>query len=92
MLNIHSDIAPQNISQPQKKGVILAVDDNEAALNKIVSGIRDIGYDPIAARNGREALEILHDSGHEINMVFIDKVMPMMDGIAVVKDSFNIAT
>ncbi len=41
-----------------------------------------LGYDPIFAMNGREAVEIMDDErGRLIDTIFMDMQMPEMDGI-----------
>jgi len=59
---------------------ILVVDD-EALITEVASEMLEtIGYRVITARSGREALEILRDKGHDVDLVILDMVMPDMGG------------
>jgi len=58
---------------------ILIVDDDELALDVLACFLRQDGHEPVLARNGNEALEVLDDQ--ELHMVITDWVMPQMDGL-----------
>ncbi len=68
------------MNRMQKKRV-LVVEDNE--LNRaMLCQILSQEYQILEAENGREALEILREYQDGISLVFLDMVMPVMDGIA----------
>ncbi|MCP4915083.1 MAG: response regulator [Oligoflexia bacterium] len=61
---------------------ILVVEDNKINQKLIKMMLLKLGYDPIFAMNGREAVEIMDDErGRLIDTIFMDMQMPEMDGI-----------
>ena len=63
---------------------ILVVDDS-ASLRQVVSiALKGGGYDVIEACDGKDALSKL--SGRKVNLIISDVNMPVMDGIAFVKE------
>jgi signal transduction histidine kinase/DNA-binding LacI/PurR family transcriptional regulator/HPt (histidine-containing phosphotransfer) domain-containing protein/ActR/RegA family two-component response regulator len=62
---------------------ILAVDDNAINLNVICGLLRQCGVTVSAAASGKEAIEML--SMNQYNLVFMDHMMPGMDGIETTK-------
>ncbi len=70
-----------------KMGMISAmvVDDAEFIRKVIREMLEDAGVDVVAeARNGKEAVEIYKKFGPDL--VFMDMAMPVMDGIAALKE------
>ncbi len=66
-----------------KTGLILVVDDSNAARMQICSIIEDAGYKTIQANNGKVAMNAIQDL--KPVLVFLDLLMPEMDGIDVLK-------
>ncbi len=62
---------------------VLAVDDEPNMRRLLEITLRQAGYQPLIAANGREALEILKKDGADI--VISDLHMPQMDGISLLK-------
>jgi CheY-like chemotaxis protein/HPt (histidine-containing phosphotransfer) domain-containing protein len=62
---------------------ILAVDDNAINLNVICGLLRQCGVTVFAAASGEEAIEMLRKD--QYNLVFMDHMMPDMDGIETTK-------
>ena len=63
---------------------ILVVDDS-ASLRQVVNlTLQSAGYDVIEACDGKDALSKL--SGRKVNLIISDVNMPVMDGIAFVKE------
>ena len=60
--------------------VILAVDDNPSNLKLISTILQSLGSEVIEACNGEEAVEALKNNNN-IDLVFMDIQMPVMDGI-----------
>lgn len=64
---------------------MLAVDDSASIREMIVSVLASKGYRVVAAADGREALQRLR-AAREPWIVLLDIVMPLMDGIAVLRE------
>ena len=61
------------------KRKILIVDDSE--INRsLLSDMLSSEFDILEAENGMEASAILHNQEHEISLMLLDIVMPVMDG------------
>ena len=58
---------------------VLVVDDDEDFLSLLFIYLSRAGYEMLKAKNGLEAIEILKD--HDVDMLIIDLMMPMMDGL-----------
>ena len=61
---------------------ILVVDDEEKFLNSIAERLRLLGFDPIKASNGRQALELAKNT--RIDWAVVDLKMPDMDGLVTI--------
>jgi DNA-binding NtrC family response regulator len=75
-------LPPTNLAYGEGEG-ILVVDDKPAIRRAIVAGLTELGYRPVPAANGPEALDILERSSEEIALVLTDMVMPEMGGFAL---------
>ncbi len=65
---------------------VLVVDDEEFNLEILLKHLKKAGYDPVAARSGEEAWQYLTSpQGRGVNIVLLDKMMPGMNGIEVLK-------
>ena len=62
-------------------GTIMLVDDEEMLRNMGESLLEALGFSPVTAQNGREALEIYRNRGSEIDLILLDLIMPEMGGI-----------
>lgn len=62
---------------------ILAVDDEPSMLRLLEISLRQAGYQPLTAKDGREALDII--STQKIDCVVSDLHMPRMDGLQLLK-------
>ena len=58
---------------------ILVVDDSKIALSMVCQLLMSLGYETVAAEDGRKALSIL-ESNNDLNLVLTDINMPDMDG------------
>ncbi|TAN51450.1 MAG: response regulator [Methylococcaceae bacterium] len=64
---------------------ILVVDDS-ASIRQVVSiALKGAGYEVITANDGQDALKKL--DGHKIHLIVTDVNMPVMDGIAFVREA-----
>ena len=61
-------------------GRILLVDDEEMIIDVAQSMLETLGYQVVACRSGREALDKVYELGDEIDLVIVDMIMPGMDG------------
>ena len=64
-------------------GKILIVDDSNLIRSVTAKATEEAGHEPILAINGEDGLEILRSE--EIDLIFSDVNMPVMDGIEMVK-------
>lgn len=64
---------------------VLIVDDMKMN-RELLSDILEDEYSILEAENGSEAIEILETKNSEISIVLLDLIMPVMDGIAVLKE------
>ncbi|MDP3742760.1 MAG: sigma-54 dependent transcriptional regulator [Methylotenera sp.] len=63
---------------------ILAVDDEPNMLRLLEISLRQAGYQPLTAKDGREALEVIRT--HDVDCVVTDLHMPRMDGLQLLKE------
>jgi two-component system response regulator AtoC len=61
---------------------ILLVDDEEKFLNSIAERLKLLGFDPLKASNGRQALELAKNN--RIDLAIVDLKMPDMDGLVTI--------
>lgn len=67
-----------------KQKIILAVDDEPHMLRLLEISLKQAGYKPVLARDGKEALEIVKNQ--TIDLVVSDLHMPMMNGLDLLKN------
>jgi PAS domain S-box-containing protein len=71
----------RHFDQVQKGSeTILLVDDEEEIVNVGRNFLEKLGYKPLIARNGLEAVEIFRTYKDQISLVVLDLIMPRMDG------------
>jgi PAS domain S-box-containing protein len=63
--------------------LILVVDDEERIRLLIKEALEKCGYRVVAARNGKEAIEMFTPLRGEIKLALVDLMMPLMDGVAL---------
>jgi DNA-binding NtrC family response regulator len=61
---------------------ILLVDDEEKFLNSIAERLKLLGFDPLKASSGRQALELAKNN--RIDLAIVDLKMPDMDGLVTI--------
>ena len=59
---------------------VLIVEDDDDARETLEMVLEASGYEVLAARNGREALQMLHDHPDDVALILLDVLMPVMDG------------
>ncbi len=62
---------------------VLVVEDDRAVRMALVASLEQLGYAPLEARNGREALALLLREPGEVAVVLSDMIMPEMGGLAL---------
>jgi DNA-binding response OmpR family regulator len=62
---------------------ILAADDDPMMRQILIEYLEDSGYDLVVAEGGEEAWAILEKEGTTFDAVLLDRMMPNMDGMAV---------
>ena len=73
--------APRTPAAQQSQAFdVLVVDDSLSVRRVLSSLITSVGWNPIAAKDGVEALEILQRSARRPDVVLLDIEMPRMDG------------
>jgi PAS domain S-box-containing protein len=65
---------------------ILVVDDDEQLREGVSEQLISLGYSPVLASNGREALDVMAREPH-IDLLFTDVVMPGMNGREVAEEA-----
>jgi len=74
----------KHIGPPAPAGTkILVVDDEAATLGVLEQMLRSVGYDPVLATNGKQAVEKL--SQFPVRAVLLDLIMPEMNGFEVIQ-------
>lgn len=66
-----------------EKMTILVADDDSETLDVVVRTIEELGHIALKAGNGKEVIEFFHLQGPRVDAVFLDRIMPYMDGPAV---------
>jgi CheY-like chemotaxis protein len=61
-------------------GTLLIVDDEELVLDVGVNMLERLGYTVLAAKNGKEAVDIFKANKNKIKMIILDIIMPDMGG------------
>jgi diguanylate cyclase (GGDEF)-like protein len=68
---------------------VLVIDDEEVVLVTVTKMLERLGYAVLAAKSGREAVDLLHQRGIKIDMVIMDMVMPDTSPEQILKDIRN---
>lgn len=68
------------------KAKLLIVDDEEINLEILKEHLSLEGYDTVSAADGVEAWEILHENPLQFDAVLLDRMMPRMDGIELLRE------
>lgn len=61
-------------------GCILIVDDEDAVRTTATLILEKLGYEVISAKNGKEGVDLFREKHEEIDLVFLDMMMPEMSG------------
>lgn len=72
-----------SLNNPEKKRLILLVDDERRVLKFMEIDLRFHGFEVITATSGKEALQLIRSTKPDI--MLLDIVMPEIDGFQVLK-------
>jgi DNA-binding NtrC family response regulator len=67
-------------------GMALVVDDEKAVRDVGIALVTSLGFTPIGAADGEEALRLFAEHGEELAFVLLDMTMPRMDGIMALRE------
>jgi CheY-like chemotaxis protein len=75
-------VKARKVEERMLKGseTVLLVDDEEMIIDVGQDILRTLGYQALAVKSGREALDVLSKEGDTIDLVILDMVMPEMGG------------
>jgi PAS domain S-box-containing protein len=62
------------------EGLVLVVDDEVAIRSLIQHTLEELGYTVLSAEHGAQAVELFERAAHEIRLVLLDLMMPVLDG------------
>lgn len=68
---------------PQQPSTVMVVEDEETPRREICRKLRALGYAVREASDGRDALRVLQQHPREIDLLLVDVVMPVFNGIRV---------
>jgi two-component system response regulator AtoC len=68
----------------QNQKTVLAVDDEPSMLRLLEISLKQAGYKPVLARDGKEALQVVKNQ--TIDLVLSDLHMPSMNGLDLLKN------
>ncbi len=74
------DVPSASVRQWRGHGTLLVVDDDQPVRNVLQFLFERSGFTVLTAADGRSALEILRRSASEIRLVFLDLMLPDIDG------------
>ncbi len=69
---------------------ILVAEDSASSRKLFKQYLESWNFTVLEAKNGKEALNIIHKKGDEISMLLVDNYMPEMDGVSLTKKVRNI--
>lgn len=72
------------------KGPILVIDDDKEIRDSLHDVLTDEGYSVVCAENGREGLNYLTSDHPMPRLVFLDLMMPVLDGQEFRREQMNI--
>ncbi len=79
-------IAAEEANIASKPIRVLCVDDETFNLDIMEKHLRKSGYETLRALDGIEAIDMLNDPSSNIDVVLLDRMMPNMDGMEVLKE------
>lgn len=65
---------------------ILAVDDDRLERALLEAYVSELGHQTIQAENGADALRILQEGREPVDVILMDRMMPVLDGLSTVRN------
>lgn len=85
-ISISEPVEDQPQALPTGNGELIMIVDDEADIREITTRtLENNGYRVIAARDGKEAVELYQSEGCNIDLVLTDLVMPNLDGPGTIR-------
>lgn len=78
-------IPESQVSVIDRKSRILVLDDQDELLHTVTMMLETMGHSCVACSDPRQAIEILHDSHTELDLVITDYSMPGISGLEIIK-------
>ena len=80
-----STVPTRPLAQPPATGItetltVMVVDDSPSVRRVMSNLLKSVGWQPVAAKDGLQALEMLHGSPEQPTVILLDVEMPRMDG------------
>jgi CheY-like chemotaxis protein len=72
-------------------GYVLVIDDEDIVQEAIGDLLRHIGFDVLFAAHGQEGVDVFIERQDDIRLVFVDLLMPVMDGRATCQELRRVA-
>lgn len=82
----HPNPTPLPQSSDTPLGCVLAIEDDNTTRTILTGLLEDLGYQTLEAENGKMALDIAGREQANIDVIILDKMMPEMDGLEVMKN------
>lgn len=73
------------VSNTERPLTILTVEDSRLERFFLENKIREMGYNYLEAENGEDALKILQNSRNQVDVIVMDRMMPVLDGVTTVR-------
>jgi two-component system, cell cycle sensor histidine kinase and response regulator CckA len=89
---IHTQSPSDNVLPVEEKMKVLLVDDEELILSSLKNALIHLGYDAVAVKSAREALEVFRTTPQTFNLVITDLTMPQITGVELAKKLMDIQT
>jgi len=82
-MTVEVPLDDRDIPKPEGNIKVLVVDDDPVTRSVVSRNLRALGYEPVAAAGGSEALELLNKE--EFLLMLVDVMMPEMDGFSLIR-------
>lgn len=84
-MNNHAENIVPFLRREERVLTILVVEDDRVERSFMEQQINELGHTMIPAENGRLALDIIQERHDSIDIILMDRMMPVMDGMTAVR-------